>query len=147
MGDLSRRPKLALCFSRGEDHCTIDVLRERSGSPVRLFFYIINRGERTSTNAYIELYVPLMLLNNVNPSDARFTIDEMECIFFTFPPLERVWPSDVPQAVEGEVRLNFQPGNHYLYWRNVDDFGRHPITGGFGKLLVKMGYREQPGRA
>ena len=102
-------------------------------------FYIINRGERTSTNANAELFVPLDLLPLVNLATPRFTINEVQCLYFELPVMDHVWPSDVPSILPTrQITLTFQPGNHNLYWRLVDDFGRHPTNGNYQKLLVTM---------
>lgn len=136
--ELQRRPKLAICFQDGRDLCTLkSPVPGQSNVPV--MFYIINRGERTSTNAHAELFVPLDLLPVVNPSTSRFTIIDAQCVYFALQPLNHVWPSDVPGILrDSQIMLNFQPGSHSVYWRLVDDFGRHPLNGGFQRLLVTM---------
>lgn len=138
MAELQRRPKLAICFQDGRDLCTVE--RSVPGqSNVPIMFYIINRGERTSTNANAEVFVPLGLLPVVNHSSPRFTINDEECVYFKMPVRGTVPPSDVPSVVVNlQITLNFQPGSHNLYWRLVDDFGRHPPNGNYQKLLVMM---------
>jgi hypothetical protein len=138
MAEMRRRPNLAICFQDGRDLCILE--RPVPGQiNVPIMFYIINRGERTSTNANAQVFVPLHLLPVVNRDAPRFTINEMSCVYFELVVREHVWPSDVPSILQNsQITLNFQPGNHNLYWRLVDDFGRHPPNGNYQKLVVMM---------
>jgi hypothetical protein len=59
MAGLQRKPNVHICFEDGRDLTTVSV---RAGSAENVMFYAINRGERTSTNLFAELFVPMVLL-------------------------------------------------------------------------------------
>jgi hypothetical protein len=134
MAELQRKPDIYVCFEDGRDLETASI---RPGTLGNVMLYAINRGERTSNNLFVEVFVPMDILTGpVKVHGPRFTINGVTCVRIPLGARSSLWPSDVAEQWKN-LQLDFAPGDHSIYWNAFDDFGRYPKNGR-GKLLLML---------
>jgi hypothetical protein len=134
-----KHPELVLQYGGGGSAYHANAVSGQDRCAINLSWYeIVNIGERTAHNVYVELYVPLDIISD--PGQHRsIPIKEVEHVVYAgYTPTNPVHPKRTPvRAYTGRehnpVLLMFTE-QQTLRWRIFDDYGIHPQ--GYGTLYL-----------
>jgi hypothetical protein len=134
-----KHPELVLQYGGGGSAYHANAVSGQDRCAINLMWYeIVNIGERTAHNVYVELYVPLSIVA-VKNLQGPITIGGIDhAVYGGDTPTDPIHPKRTPVRAYTGRELNpvmvMFTERQTLRWRIFDDYGIHPQ--GYGTLFL-----------